>query len=303
MNRIQEWIQNVVKSVYDPSFYRELIKGKTPGSFTYFLGLMLVFSVVLSFRAYVSLGTWWVEGNGISNVRESILSSYPDELVLEYRDGHVTSNVDEPYFIPMSESLRDFVDSEKKSSANLLVIDTSHPIVPEDIVRYDTVAILGNTALWVNDPEGGIQVNTFATLNKDPFTLDKGVVTGFVDGAFRILKPITIVGLVLLPVLSILWFSISYVLYLLFGALLVLIVGKVRNIDLSYKQSYRLGFHLITVPVCYGLLTTMFPVLEIPLVFSILLVVAAYINLEPVKAVPEAVEDVVVSEPSISKEA
>jgi hypothetical protein len=282
-----KWIQNVVKSVYDPAYYRDIVSGKETGSFAYFFILMVAFSILTAIPSYISFSSWISRPDGFSSFRDSITNLYPDGLVLQYGDGHVTSNVEEPYKIPMPGALGgSSSDANGKTAENLLVIDTTHTIVPEDFVKYDTAAILGNTALWTNDPQKGIQVNTFEKWNKDPFTFDKGLVTGFTDTVAGYLKPILIVGVVLLPLFLVFSLSIGYLLYLLFGALLVLIVGKIRTVELSYGQSYHVALHLITVPVFYGLVTVIFPILDVRFVFSAILVIFAIINLVPVKAVP-----------------
>jgi len=281
-----KWIQNVVKSVYDPAYYRDIVSGKETGSFAYFFILMVALSILTAIPSYISFSSWISRPDGFSSFRDSITNLYPDGLVLMYGDGHVTSNAEEPYKIPMPGALRSSSsDANGKTTENLLVIDTTHTIVPEDFAKYDTAAILGNTSIWTNDPQKGIQVNTFENWNKDPFTLDKGTVTGFIDKVSGFLRPILIAGVVLLPVFFFAAFSIGYLSYLLFGALLVLIVGKIRNVELSYGQSYRVGLHLITVPAFYGLVIGIFPVLDVRFVFSAMLVIFAVINLVPVKAV------------------
>lgn len=282
-----KWIQNVVRSVYDPGFYRDIVTGKEVGSFKYFFILIAAFSVLSALPAYITFSSWISRPDGFESFRDSVSSLYPDGLVLRLQDGHVTSNVDGPYLIPIPESLRDSATTRNgKAVRNILVIDTIHTIVPEDFAKYDTAAILGNSALWTNDPQKGIRVNTFDTWKKESFTLDRGLVSGFVGKIAGVLKPVLIVLVALTPVFLFFALSIGYLVYLFFGALLVLIVGKVRHVDLSYGQAYRLGLHLITVPVFYGLMKDTFPVLDFPLVFSAILAIFAYINLEPTKEVP-----------------
>jgi hypothetical protein len=87
-------------------------------------------------------------------------------------------------------------------------------------------------------------------------------------------------------------FLLFKMVYLFFGALLIWIVTKVKNIDISYGKSYQLGLHLIALPTIIWL---------IPLgdwkfrfLFSIVVVVLAAINLkkEELSSIQEKVEEV-----------
>lgn len=278
-----KWIRIVAKNVYDPTFYREAVRGKAPAPTKYFLCFMVLVAMLTAIPTFISFFSWMSRPEGFQSLYDSVIGLYPDDLVLRYQDGHVTSNVEEPYPIAMPESLRDSaITSDGRPFRNLLVIDTTHAIVPEDFTKYDTVAIIGSTAFWTNDPQKGIRVNRFDAAKVDAFTLDKGTVSDFARRLEAFLRPILVVLAILLPVIVFSGLTVGYLAYMLVGALLVLVVGKVRHVDLSYGQSYRIGLRLLTVPVFYGLLRSLFPVIDVPFMFSAILIAFAYINLEPV---------------------
>ncbi|NTW75875.1 MAG: DUF1189 family protein [Candidatus Moranbacteria bacterium] len=280
-----KFLQTVRDSVYNPAFYRLVLSGAGPSAMRYFSSVVAIVAIVVTIMSAVSFFPWLSSTGGIEKLRTTMLSAYPDELALQYRDGHVTSNVEEPYVIsmPAESGAREGSTSTDQAPQNLLVIDTTHAVVPQDLDRYRTAAILAGDAIWTKDSKG-IQVHTFEDWKRDPFTLDKTVVTGFVDKIAEVMMPMIIIGFALLPLVLFVAFSIGYLAYLLFGALIIMIVGKVRKIDISYSVSYRLGLFLITLPVAYGLLRSAFPILNVPFLFTIILAIAAYVNLEPAKS-------------------
>jgi hypothetical protein len=285
--------QTIRDSVYNPAFYRLVLSGTGPSAMRYFSSVVAIVAIVVTIVSAASFFPWLQSTGGIDKLRSTVLSAYPDELALQYRDGHVTSNVEEPYFVPMPAGSESGSRSEStdRATQNLLVIDTTHAVAPQDLDRYHTAAILAGDAIWTKDSKG-IQVHTFEDWKRDPFTLDKAAVTGFVNKIAEMMMPMIIIGFALLPLVLFVAFFIGYFAYMLFGALVILIVGKVRKIDISYSVSYRLGLFLITLPVAYGLLRSVFPILNVPFLFTIILAIAAYVNLVPAKADPVDIEKV-----------
>lgn len=283
-----KFLQTVRDSVYNPAFYRLVLSGAGPSAMRYFSSVVALVAIVVTVMSAVSFFPWLSSTGGIEKLRTTVLSAYPDELALQYRDGHVTSNVEEPYVISMPAA-SGASSSDDRTPQNLLVIDTTHAVVPQDLDRYRTATILAGDAIWTKDSKG-IQVHTFEDWKRDPFTLDKAAVTGFVDKIAEVMMPMIIIGFALLPLVLCVTFFIGYLAYMLFGALVIMIVGKVRKIDISYSVSYRLGLFLITLPVAYGLLRSAFPILNVPFLFTIILAIAAYVNFEPEKAETVTVE-------------
>jgi hypothetical protein len=272
-------------SIYNPAFYQATKYAGASSAFKNFL--LLVFVVSLATTASLGFSFWqWVSStDDLRTFRETALSTYPDELVLEYRDGHVTSNVEEPYFIALPKKFQEgaAATSGERAPANLIVIDTTHTVSPDDFRRYDTAVILGSDAFWINDTrKGKIEIQTFDNWSKAPFTIDKKKVTGYADRLAVVLKPVIIAFFVILPFLLFGIFSVGYLLYLIFGACVIWIVAKLRKTDLTYGQSYRLGLSLLTLPILYGLLSTFVPALGVPFLFTLILAIVTYLNLAPI---------------------
>ena len=187
-----KFFQTIRDSIYSPSFYAGARSEKTSATIKHFFLFMILVSVVTGTYLSLSLWHWAVSTDFVDTTRAAILASYPDELVLDFKDGHVTTNVPEPFFIPTPASLRNTpsAQADKKMPANLDVIDTTRAITPSDFTTYDTGAILGSDSLWINDVKNGkVDVRTYASWKKDQFSVDKKQVTGWIDMVIGYMKP------------------------------------------------------------------------------------------------------------------
>ncbi len=278
------FFQTVRDSIYNPSFYASARTEKVSASVRYFFLFMLAVSLVTGISFSLSMWHWLSSTDAVRTTRNAVLASYPDELVLDFKDGHLSTNVPEPYFIPTPTSLRGgpSESADKKMPANIIVIDTTHTITPSDFVKYDTGAILSGDSLWISDIKNNkVDVRAYASMKKDAFTVDKKQVTVWADMIIGYLKPFFTVLLLTMPLLILGVFSAGYLLYLILGAALIWIIARIRKVDLTYGESYQLGLHLLTGPILYGLLATFIPALNIPFLFTLILIVLAALNLVP----------------------
>lgn len=290
---MMRFFRSVRSSIYDPSFYRQLRSSSASAAFGYFALLVFVLSVVVGIVISVTGWHQVVSSGVLGNARQVIASLYPDELILHYRDGRISSNVAEPYFIatPPSwrENDREESSEENRMPANLVVISTRQPVSHADFARYDTNVILAGDSLWTFEAsKGKTQIYALDRLGDDPITVDKATVNKLADKVIGYVKPVLAIVFVLLPFPIFLGLMIGYLVYLLLGACLVWVVAKVRHVELGYGQSYKLGLHLMTLPLLYALVAHLIPALDIPWLFTIILVIVAYLNLRPVESVTGA---------------
>ncbi len=269
-----EFFRTIRKSVYDRAFY---VTAKTENfavALKYYSLFIVCMAILVSIPLAVSFGAWSSQVKTTGDIRTKALAIYPDELVLTFQDGQMTSNVKEPYAIPMP---KEFNIKELK---NIIVINTNGSITPDDFNKYDTSAILGKDAVWIYDREKDkIEIQQFSKFNKGTFVLNKQKVTGWVDSTLSIGKVVVTALFVFLPFILFALFWFGYLTYLLFGAIIIWIVAKLRKTDLSYGQAYKLGLSLITLPILYTILTTwLLPMFKFPFGFTIILAAIAYAN-------------------------
>ncbi|MBP9751635.1 MAG: DUF1189 family protein [Candidatus Moranbacteria bacterium] len=283
-------------SIHDPVFYRSIRERKTSSSFGYFALLILVASLISSTKPVADIAGFIFQPSEKKDaLRKEILSLYPDELSIRFENGTVSTNVAEPFAIPLPYSLGKETGGHQEYPKNLLVIDTTKPISSGDFETFDTIAILGRDSIGFHDPEERkTEIRGIGEMSGESFSLDKGRFVSFVGIAERFAKGFGVAFLFLLPIVVFTAKLAGFLLYLLFGALVIWIVAKARGTDWRYGESYKAGLHLMTLPILYGILSSapFVPALHIPFLFTAILAIATAINLarlpEPQKpTVPE----------------
>lgn len=273
------FLDNVKNSIYGPEFYDELQSKPISFSFKYFYALASILAVIgtaqFSFQVIPGLTTF------LSGLGTEIVNSYPSELVLIIKDGQASSNVAEPYFIKTPESMRKENYRNFPAPDNSVVIDTKNQFTEESFAQHNTFAVLTKTSLAFRKDNEGIEIYS---LNEMPdLTINSASVASFV-GKIQPFVKFTWPFFVLASFAGFLLSISVELIYLLFAALLIWLVAKIKKFPLGYKKSYQAGLHIITFPLLFGVASSLLNIhVPIPFFETILLVVVALINFEPRK--------------------
>lgn len=279
-----KFLQTVKDSIYNPQFYKEIEGQKVSLSMKYFAKLILLvscFVAIIPFVSGVGLLTW--KQDVIANIHTQIIDTFPRELSVHIKNGEISTNVEEPYAIVLPDTLKRDVSHEKIPYPinNLLVINTQKPIETSDFKEYQTLAVLGKNEIGIFSPNAGkVEIQSLDTFHLE-YTLDRTSFEVFVDHAWRVLKIIGIVGLILLPFLIFVGLFIGYAIYLLFGALVIWLAAHLTKKSLTYGQSYALGLHLVTLPLLASFVFIF--LFHTPFVFTLILFVITFINFKQIE--------------------
>lgn len=267
------FLKKVKSSVYDPIYYSEILNMNFGGSLKYFFKLSLLLALVgaiyLSFVSIPKVNSF------ISTFGDRVVDAYPAELEVRLKNGLVSTNVVEPYIIPLPKD--DFNSEYSKSNyENLIVIDTKSDLSLDKFNAYNTVVLLTKNAVLTRD-KGKITITELKgtsdlTINRDKLVYWVGKVTPFVKKLPYIIPVIVFTGLFL-------YFAFS-LFYLLFVALLVFIIGKIRKLGLSYKKSYQISLHAITLPLILSMVSWFVNIKMFFLLPTIILLVVVWANLK-----------------------
>jgi len=269
-------------SIYDPVFYSELRQHNFLFSLKYFytlvlflaLGATLVFGFI-----FVPLASVFVNSIG-----PAVVDYYPDDLVLNIEGGQASINKPEPYFFKVPDKLPKEI--KEKGIENILVVDTKSDYSADKFAEYKTISLLTKDSIIYKGDKDAI---TIEPLKKFPdFTLEKKDIISWAGKASSVTKylPIVLVGTIFFISLVVLS---SHLGYLLIAALLIFFLAKIRKVNLSYWESYRIGMHAITLPLIISALPVLFTFLpHIPFAFTAILLVIVWINLMS-KTSPESI--------------
>jgi len=260
----------IKKSIYDPQFYFELNEKPLSFSLKYIFSFAVVFGLLIMVQfALLTLPQFKAS---LDQAGPWIMDNYPEELKTTLINGELTTNVDEPYFIS-DLGVPDDLWKEKNMPSNMIVIDTQIGADVQYLKEYDTLILVTKTHVLYQDERGKITAQSFEKLPDG--TISKESVGKFVEEYspyIYVLIPLAFLGLFL--------FSFLYVTYnlayLLFASLLIMLVAKLLKKQLGYAKSYQFGIHLLTLPILF----TWFVPVGFPLMFTILLLVLAVLNLK-----------------------
>lgn len=271
-------LELIRKSIHSPHFYEELQNQPLSFSIKYFysltIGLSLALTLILSFTMIPAASSF------LKDIGPAILRTFPNDLVIEVKNGKVRANVPEPYLMPLPDNLKTVLaESYKSIPQNILVIDTQTPFSPEKFYGYSTLVWLTKETVVFDEGEKGIRIQFLnESINA---TIDKSKVFSFFDAIRSIsrwLAPILVFGIF---VFSLVAYSTT-LLYLFFGALLVWVISKIRKINLDYRKSYQVGIHAATLSVIVASVSFLFA-FRIPFLFTAIMIIVALMNLVPEK--------------------
>lgn len=269
-----ELFEHVRKSIYNPEYYEEIESKPFSYSIKYFYSLVLVMAVILStVYGFIFIP---VTVSFLKSFGTAIVDYYPSELTVTIKGGMVTTNVTEPYSLPFPEKLR---SSETKGIDNLLVIDTHHDFTMDLWNQYKTTAWLTKDTLIYRDKDNRISITP---LDKTPNTeITRTKIASWlaaIEPFFKWVPPLLIFGIFVF----FMFFLSGYLFYLLFGALLIYFIARLKKIPLSYKKAYQVGLHAITLSLIFTLakLSLLQGSPNIPFLFTAVLCIVAWINLK-----------------------
>jgi len=270
-------LNNIKQSILSPKSYQEFSNEPLSFSLKYFYSLVLILAFILTIIISINL----VPGLNLllRNLSATAIKSFPDNLVVTIKAGKVTTNVLEPFFIAMPKDFNNTESSEKKDAAlpeNFLIIDTRTNFSIDKFNEYKTLFWLTGDSIIGRDRQGIRIIN----LGKIPdVVIDKPAFVSFVDKISPLIKLIPAFAVLGIFVFLISGFSFKLI-HLLFLALFIWLMAKMMGLVLSYKSSYRIGVHAMTLGLIYYALALILPV-YVPFLFSLLVLVAAWFNLLP----------------------
>lgn len=283
-------------SIYSPEFYRSLPGRKLSFSLKYYyvlgVALAIVFSAVTSFRALPLLAQF------LDQAGQTLVAHFPEELAITIQDGEASTNVEEPYVLPLPDTLKTETERNgKQAPANLLVIDTASQASVESWTAHDTFILITKRNIVAGDERGGrVQIEWLSDMPN--VVIDRTFVQslrGDLQAVGKWLSPLVVFGT---------WFAFLVVwtltlIYLVFGGVLAWLIARARKMPVSYGAAYRMALHAWTpVALLLTVLTGGFPGTEAPFIPTLLLIVTLIANIRRVSDESSPTADTA-SEPTV----
>lgn len=278
---MKSFIEHIHKSIYGPEYYQELLTQPSSFSWKYYGSLAMLLALFLTIVSSISLVP--VINKTLYNLPNIFATYYPDELEVRIINGHASSTVLEPYFLPAPLMLKESLGSNASTTPYLGVIDTQTPISLERFQAYNAFFWVSNNALVVRDQQGGIRISPFSP--NFNYTVNEQVLGDMIRSTepfFKFVAPLVVLivffGMLLL-------FAINLI-YLIFAAIFVFIMGRFLKHKWTYGTSFRICLHAATLPLLLNVVFSLvnLDIGKLPFLSTALLLAVVYFSLRNLPA-------------------
>ncbi len=271
---MKKFFRHIASSIYGPAHYSDVLSELPRRSFGYFFTLAFFVSLVAGLVGFAWIGPTLT--NGIRGVVDGAIGLYPPDLVLTLKGGMLSMNKPSPVRIPCPVSFQPHAEAGAPTAkpCTLVMIDTAQT-VPQLNSGEGALIFLGKDVAIVPDKNGTFRLIPF---NKIP----DGVLTHAVIAQFATTIKPYFFWIPFLPIPGV--FIAAFVVfllqlgYLLFAALLIWLVLKLKGYVVSYGAAYRVGLYAITAPVLVSLLLLVTGLPRPRFVFTVLLLIIVWFN-------------------------
>lgn len=292
-----EFFLTLKNSVYNPRLYEEIVQQPFSKSFLFFFKYTLLLTGVFSITLILFVSLFLFRGK-IDQLGDNFIEWYPGELIVTIQNGIISTNQIEPYTIPLPTWFRE--DTESSTSLkNLFVIDTASSPTIERAEEYKTLVLVGENALGFVTDTATFEI---IPITKDTnLVIDQSLIENITQKGINFAKKTGfLLLLIFIPLLLFSVFFSTTLLYLAFGALVVLLIARSKKLSYTYVQSYSIALYLICLPQALSILNGKIGV-YIPFLRTILLAILAYVNLEEKKLATASFDQENIEEPSLSE--
>ena len=148
MKKLKTFVYVLKNSISSPKYYNDIVKSKINFSIKYFLALSFLVSVISVIGYSIIYLPKYISEIKISY--QSIEEGFPENFVIEFKDGSWSSNKEEPVIIKKID-----LGKDNKLPQNLFVFDKEGTI--EKIDEYNTMFLINSeNILYKTDTEGVI---------------------------------------------------------------------------------------------------------------------------------------------------
>ncbi|MDO8468948.1 MAG: DUF1189 family protein [Candidatus Peribacter sp.] len=261
---LRTFFLRVWTSIAHPSRYRDFQKESFWASvrYLYWLLTLTVFATMLT----VLIGFFFSLPHirqGVKVFERDLPTLYPAELVVTLKDGKISTNVQEPYFIDLPPRWQEFLRGQEgwnvegretqRLPEHFITINTKAGV--ENYDPEQSLILITRSSVVMPDKNSSYRVFTLEQARQD-FTMKREIydqlvtaASPFVRAIPSLLAALVVAGFLLLPFVGSAFAVLGYLLYLLCAVLLVWIIAAVMSRKAGYGTLYRLSLTALTAPI------------------------------------------------------
>lgn len=238
----------------------------------YYLLFILLATVVTAATPIWLLAT--VGQKEINTIPGKITKSFPKDLEVKVKNGLVSTNAKEPYFIPIPGS-----ENSPEQIKNLVVLDTRTPFSATKFHEYSTAVWVTKDSVFTDD---GNQLKAIDLSSVSDLTINKGFVDSGVARVNPWLKYVTPVVSVIILVGIYIFYAFRLISFFVL-AFLAWILLKIIKKPLSYGQTYKVVIYAATLGFIVEIVASLTQWFGFPFMFTLVTLLAVVFNFLPTK--------------------
>lgn len=271
---MKKFIKLIKSSIYDPDFYKSLESKKTSSALAYFTKLNATAALIVSIGISVTVIPVVLIVTNQSNVNK-IVEFFPTELEINIKDGQALSNIPGPYIVPIKSKVAD-QKSLNITQKNLITIDTTNEFNLEKFKTSDSMAYLSKEYFAYQENGGQIRIQPLKGITN--LQISKVSISQWVNSTIPYVRALMPVAIVCLFVVSFGFLFLSNILFIVIVSLIVLVVEKLRKINVDFVSIFKKSLHLATAIIILNLALFVFHFGSIWIVNTILFLWLYYSN-------------------------
>jgi len=289
MDQNQSFVTTFKDSVSNFSGYKNFLSRTFGSTFKYIYLLLLIVAFVGSVKAAILLVPQIPSiDKFVTGAKEFIQVGYPSGLVVDIKNGQLSTNQADPYFIDLPKQ---FENKSQPTKFHLVAIDTKGRV--EDFVKYNSVVLLTKTAAVSTDKNDALKVYLFKSnynfkVDKNSYDAIAVKVIPYLAYTKPLIIGFAVISLIIGPFFLAGFGLIGKMISLLLWSILFFIIAKVMSKNLSYKEIYKISFFGSSLPVVLSTLLNFvsFPAsyfYQIPNIIFLIIMVYVLVKFEVVK--------------------
>ncbi|MDQ3245256.1 MAG: DUF1189 domain-containing protein [bacterium] len=244
---MNKFILEFKNSLSNKEFYQNILNNTPKWNMYYVAKLSLMLSILLSL--FIICG-FYLSGFP-RELRKEVAQNFPDNLVVNIKNGILSINQPVPYVVPLPVSLiQENLKNHEKSRTNLLVIDTDASLDLNANTKFDTMIFLSsNRAIIEQEIDGEIRsipLKNFPDIQiTKSFAIDK--LNKFLNVAWLFFL------LIIIPMFMVNFVSIMFISF--FAGVFIFIILKIMSRKIPLKKAWFLAMYAYTFVAILEIIT------------------------------------------------
>ena len=187
---MKQFFVTIKESIYSPAYYRALLTKPFGYSWKYYSTLALLIATFLTIVSSVPLVMH--ANTFVHEFPEKFFAYYPDDFEVRIAGGVLTTNVVEPYVLPVPEVLRDV--AQKDGITALVVFDTTTPFSLERFNAEHALMWVGKDEFAYRDQGSSVRLERYES--GTDLTINEGLfrhLESLLSPYYRLVGPMIVV--------------------------------------------------------------------------------------------------------------